>query len=620
MRPLTRRAFALVAAAAAAAAFAGPILKLWDPDAFHHLAMGRHVVRHGLGAGEPFLYPFLGAAAGPVPYWLGSVAIYGWEVLAGEGGLQLLPATVAAALATVLLLDAAPRGGRHTAISLAAAAPPLVLAILGFRYRAVPRPEIFATLLAALVLWAVRRFEDGRPRLLYAFPAMALLWTNLHPSVVAGLAIVTAALGSAALRLARARIARDADASRRLGRDALVLGAVAAAGTLAAFVNPSPASPLAEAARFAFAHYLPGRPGGSEVWASYERSVLRSVPEMQPIAPHFWVEPFGLLLLLTAAVLLVRWRAARLREVVTVAMFAALTFGAARFAVLLAVVCAPIAARSLGEILAALPERIGRLRARAAGALACAAAAVVALPLAAAEPTFCAGGGLRPGAYPVRGVDYLEKLGFRGRLFNTFQFGGYLEWRGVGPPYQDGRGMILPGEERAAMAGPLDRHAFLALDRKYRFDALLLAYPDESPASTARLQSMFGEADWAADRTTWSLVAFDDGGLLYLRRDGAYADRAAADEYVNAMPANAAFSPRPERIPALLAEFRRSAREAPRCALCRYYEGVAALSMGLAGEAREALAAISDPGCAAHPLPVDDLRTQVQAALQTGGR
>jgi hypothetical protein len=252
--------------------------------------------------------------------------------------------------------------------------------------------------------------------------------------------------------------------------------------------------------------------------------------------------------------------------------------------------------------------------------MACAAAAVAALPLAAAEPTFCPGAGLRPGAYPVRGVDYLEKLGFKGRLFNTFQFGGYLEWRGVGPPYQDGRGMILPGEERAAMAGPLDRHAFLALDRKYRFDALLLAYPDESPASSARLQSMLGDGDWAADRATWSLVAFDDGGLLYLRRDGAHADRAAADEYVDAMPANAAFSPRPDRIPALAAEFRRSVRESPGCALCRYYDGLAALSLGRAGEAREALAAIPDPACAAHPLPLDDLRTQVQAALEAGGR
>jgi hypothetical protein len=620
MRPLSRRALAAVAAAAAAAAFAGPILQLWDPDAFHHLAMGRHVVRHGLGPGEPFLHPFLGAPAGPVPYWLGSVAIYGWEALAGEGSLQLLPAIVAAALAVVLLLDAAPRGGPHTALSLAAAAPPLVLAILGFRYRAVPRPEIFATLLAALTLWAVRRFEDGRPRLLYAFPALALLWTNLHPSVIAGLAIVAAALGSSAVGMARARIRGDREAARRLGRDVLALGAVAAAGTLAGLLNPSPASPLAVALRFAFAHYLPGRPGGSEVWASYEQSVLKGVPEMQPIAPHFWVEPFGLLLLLTAAALLVRWRSARLREVVTVAMFAALTFGAARFAVLLAVACAPIAARHLGELLAALPERWGRLRARAAGVVACAAAALAALPLAVAEPTFCAGRGLRPGAYPVRGVDYLEKLGFGGRLFNTFQFGGYLEWREVGPPYQDGRGMIPPGEERAAMAGPIDRHAFQALDRQYRFDALLLAYPDESPAASARLQAMLGAGDWAADRSTWSLVAFDDGGLLYLRRDGAYAARAAADEYLDAMPANAAFNPRPDRIPALAAEFRRSVRESPGCALCRYYAGLAALSLGRAAEAREALAAIPDPACAAHPLPLGELETQVQAALAAGGR
>ena len=73
--------------------------------------------------------------------------------------------------------------------------------------------------------------------------------------------------------------------------------------------------------------------------------MLESIAEMQPIRAHFWVEPFGILLVLTAVTFLLRGRAARIREVVTVALFTALAVGAARFAVLLAIVCAPIAAR-----------------------------------------------------------------------------------------------------------------------------------------------------------------------------------------------------------------------------------------------------------------------------------
>ena len=621
MRPVSKRALIATAVLAGAAAFCAAILKTWDPDLFHHLAMGRHLATRGLSTGEPFLYPFAGVPGGPVPYWLGSLAIYGWEAATGMAGLTYLPSAVAAALAAVLLLDASPRASQHTPLSLAAAALPLVLAILGFRYRAVGRPELFAAVLVAVALWAVRRFEDGRRGLLFAFPAVALVWTNLHPSVVAGLAIVAALVASTAASYLRARVAGDLESSRRAGRAVLAAGGVLVASTFAALASPSPAAPLSTALRFAAAHYLPhsGAPGGGGD-VRYDQLVLESIAEMQPIRAHFWVEPFGILLVLTAVTFLLRGRAARIREVVTVALFTALAVGAARFAVLLAIVCAPIAARNLAELVAALPEQAGRVRARFVGAAACVIAAVAALPISATEPGLCWGTGLRPGAYPVRGVDYLEQIGFKGRLFNTFQFGGYLSWRAIGPPYQDGRGMIRPGEERAAMRGPLDRHAFRALDREYRFDALLLAYPDEKPTSTSLFQATFGDSDWNADRAVWSLVAFDDGGLLYLRRDGAYAELAARDEYREAKPANIGFAPRPEQIPPLLVEFRRSVREAPDCALCRYYHGVAALSMGYGSEALTTLAAIPDADCVSHPLPIALARAEAERVSTAAGR
>ena len=618
MRPVSGRTLALAALAAAVAAFAASVLKVFDPDLFHHLALGRHLSRHGLDPGEPFLFPFQGTPAGPAPYWLGSLAIHGWHALFGDAGLPFLPALVGAALAAVLLLDSAPRTGRHTRLSLAATALPLVLAVLGFRYRAAGRPELFATLLAALTLWAVRRLEDGRPRLLWAFPALALLWTNLHPSVVVGIAVVLALPVAGAFRLGFEKVARRPPADPGLGRRVALSVAIAAAGVVAAAATPSPENPILLAFRFLAAGSGFGAlaPAPSQASGSAQ-AILRVIPEMQPIRPHFWVEPFGILLVLTALLLLARWRTARLREVLTVAVFALLAAGAARFAVLLAVACAPIAARHMGELLQQLPERVRSVPARTAGAAACLLAALAAAPIGAMEPMLCPGVGFRPGAYPVRGADYLRDLGFRGRLFNTFQFGGYLSWRELGPPYQDGRGLLHAGEEAAAMWGPLDRRAFALLDAKYRFDALLLAYPDEQPASSAAFQSRFGASDWAADRSTWALVAFDDGGLLYLRRDGAYAEQAARDEYRHALPANATFSPHQDQLLPLLQEFRRSVQESPACALCRYYHAVAAISVGLRDEARASLSAIEDPGCTAHVLPLEEARAE---AGRAGGR
>jgi len=49
-------------------------------------------------------------------------------------------------------------------------------------------------------------------------------------------------------------------------------------------------------------------------------------------------------------------------------------------------------------------------------------------------------------------------------------------------------------------------------------------------------------------------------------------------------------------------------REAPQCVLCRYYEGIAALSLGLGEEARAALAGIPQPGCFIRPLALDEAR------------
>jgi hypothetical protein len=613
-RPLSKRSLLAFLAVAALGAFAGSLLRPWDPDAFHHLALGRHILSNGFFTGEPFLFPLLGQPSGVPPYWLGSVAIYSWERLAGVVGLAFLPALVAAVLAVVLVLDSAPRGGRHTWVSLAAAAPPVVLALLEVRYRAGARPEIFGTLLTAIVLHALRRGEEGDWRLLVAVPALALLWSNLHPSVAAGLGFVAVAVAVAAARLVVARSRAVPGSPSQLAREAGILLVVLVAATAATFANPSPSGSISRALRFAAAHFLPRSLGAATAGAGYETSVLAFIPEMGPASWHLLAEPAGILLLVTSAALLVRWRSAPAREALTVALAAWLTLGAARFAVLLAVVCAPIAARALGELAAALPERIGRVPARAAAACACALGAVAALPLALAEPMLCAGTELRPGAFPVLAADYLERLGFRGRLFNTFELGGYLSWRRVGPPYQDGRGALRPGEERAALAGTYDRASFAALDARYRFDALLLAYPMETAEAYARCADAFGATDWMADRSGWSLVAFDDGGLLYLRRDGAYAREAARDEYRVALPANANFAPSPEQVPLLLAEYRRAVREAPGCTICRYYLGVAALSLGLPEEARASVEAVPARACLARALPFDALRSAIDRA------
>jgi hypothetical protein len=567
--PAGRRRLLLLALAAAAVAFAATLVEIDDPDGFHHLALGREIAQHGLRSAEPFLYPLQGAATLPAPYWLGSLGIYGWVALLGEGALAFLPALLAAAVAAVLFLDAMPRSRAPALHDLAAAALPVALAVETFRYRAAARPETFAALFLALTLWALRRLEDGRPRLLLAFPALALLWGNVHPSTLAGIVpiAVLAAVGAASLALSRAlrRPLPFAPASRQVG----VAAAVAGAGLAASLVNPSPSSPVLGALRFALSALRLG--GSGEAGAGADAAlatVTQLAAEMQGAGSLLWTSPAGALIALAALSFALRWRAPRPREIATVALFAWLPFGAVRFALLFAVVAAPIAARNLGEAILALPERLAGIPLRRAAAAAVLVLAAATAPLGAQAPHIRFGTGLVPGAFPVRGADYLAAIPFGGRIFNSFQQGGYLEWRRAAYPFQDGRGLLPPGEAEAAMMGPANPASFAALDGKYRFDAVLIDVPAMSPGFAQALGASGRTDDWVLDRRTWSLVAFDDGGLLYLRRDGRYGALARRDEYRVAVPASPSALPVAD-LDGAIAEYRRSLLEVPSCLRCR---------------------------------------------------
>lgn len=624
--PLPRRALVAALALSAVAAAAGTLIRSDDPDLFHHLALGREIVRSGLFHDERLVFPTLGQPAGVAPYWLGSVVLYLWHALFGDAGLSFLPAAFGALLCALLLVDATPRSSRHSALTLAAATLPVALALEVFRYRAVPRPELFGALLLAWTMWAIRRFEEGRQLPLLLFPAVAALWTNLHPSTAVALGPLALLVASLAARAARARWRRTVPAAasgaatgapvpeeggppghvlearapvleeipgtaaapgERSFAPAALAGAILLAGTLATALRPGFESTVTVALRFVLAAFGAGGGPGGPVDPGL-RSVARSVLEMQGGGAALWTTPAGALIVLAGLSFLLAWRAARPRELLTVAAFAVLPFAAVRLALFFAVVAAPIAARNLGAALSRLPPRLGRVPAQAGAAALCAAAALASLPLGDQAAHIRFGAGIAWEAFPVRAADYLAAAGFRGRLFDTFHLGGYLEWRGVGPPYQDGRGSAPPEDQPGATTGPLDRAAFAPLDAKYRFDALVLAYPSVDPAYA----QLVGPAAFSPDPARWALVAYDDGGLLYLRRDGRYADLAARDEFRYASPANAfLLQTPPAALPAVLADLRRSVVEAPRCIVCRYLEAEVALACGLPAEAASAAAA-----------------------------
>ncbi len=582
-----RRGVALLAAVLATAAFLATLNQLRDWDMFHHLAYGRDILRRGGFAREdPFLFPWAGVPSGPQPSWLGSVAIYlSWRLL-GDPGPLVLASSVAAALFVLLLRDGLE--GDETLVGLAAALAPLGLALAVYRGRAVPRPEMFANLLLAGTLYALRRYVSGRKMLLLFFPLAAALWANVHQSVLAGIAVVGIFVAVNGVLLLGGRVGRRLAEVSDIRSLAMPLVLAAAGVALAGLASPTGFEPFLSPLRYVAIWAGQGAsvsPGESVPAAGEGAGLMKAVvTELQPMDLG-WLDPFTWLVALAAASFLAVGVAGRRldpRELVTAAAFAVLATRAVRFGAMAAIVLAPVVARNLRAGLGRASGRAARVLGWSAPMV---AAVVVAVPwwwtLARSSLHFGTGPARQ---LPVRAGEYLRSAGGAGRPYNTFHFGGYLEWLLDQKVYQDGRGWLRPDEARAAMLGPVSRETFEPVDARYRFDALVVEYPELEPETAAMLAATQPEEDWLADRRRWALVAFDDGGTLYLRRDGALAHLAARDEFRFARPAVPP-GVGTRDLAATRADFERSVRVTPGCALCRNALGYLYLREGRVGEA-----------------------------------
>lgn len=586
---MDRRRPLLTLLAAAAGLLAG-LAGIREFDAFHHLAMGRHLAAHGLSGPEPFLYPLGGQPALPPPHWLGALAFHAAEALGGLAGAVLLSG-LAAAAAVAVLGDDALRGERSRLVrtreavvtlpdqaglapagwgAALAALLPVALAAGAWRLRAVVRPEVLGLLCFALTLHLLRH---GGARRQWAIPALALLWACLHPSVAFGLAAVALAFLDALRDVVMApRDAAGGPTRARARRLGLVLPASAALAALA------PGGGLGLALGFGRA-WMAGGPSDTGFEVARDR-----VLELQAPGPELLLAPPGLLLLLLPLGAWLARRRPRLGEGLLLLGLALASARSIRFVPWFAVAAAPILGRDLATA----------VRRRAAGGRALAAGAGVALATALAWGALWLPPGLSLGAawdlYPVRAAAVLAEAwpaAPGARLWNALDTGGYLEWRLPGVPvYQDGRLAWPPGEAEAALAGPAERTTFARLDARWRFDALVTDWP-EVEAAPGVGQGL----DPAADRSRYALVAFDDGGLLYARRDGRLAGLLPR-EYREAVPAAVVPPARlldPARREALVREYRRAVAEAPGCATCRAGLWLALAAGGDAAGAEAAL-------------------------------
>lgn len=173
----------LLGASAVVYAFLAGLHTMQDFDLGWQLATGRWVVQHHrlfstdvfsyTAAGQPWMYPALSG-----------VIFYLTFLAGGYGLLSWMGAAASAGTVTLLL-----RRNRLAVAALATMATPLLA------NRTQPRAEMFTTILFAAFLAMLWRQHRGERVRLWVLPVLMVLWVNLHPGFVAGLALCAGYVG-----------------------------------------------------------------------------------------------------------------------------------------------------------------------------------------------------------------------------------------------------------------------------------------------------------------------------------------------------------------------------------------------------------------------------------------
>jgi len=501
--------------------------KVADTDAWMHLALGRTEWLHRSASfHEPYSYPSFGKSYYNYS-WLFSLAYYLAYRALDLYGVILLKAGTALAVFYVLLKDSL-RPYRNYAVSIAV----LMVIVIMVRPRFVERPDMFLMFFLAFCIFSLNAYVYDNRKYLYGLPLTHLIWANSHTSaslmVVPFLAFIAGGLfhrwGNR-----RGFSFKPVPSKSQLATITVVF-LVSLAATL---ITPS-----------LFMHS-----GNIGQFTAGPRLVLEqswSTANIGELGRPVW--PFNKWPFIMPGIILLSFIVNRRRlsviHLLLMIPFIILPFTAKRFIFLLGVVSAPVIARNFSSLLDSLSQRAWSAGRLAAAGVALCVIVFTALSIGQAGPfadrkqTF--GFGINDASVPEGALRYMDRMGISGRMFNLFDWGGYVNWRDypMRSVFIDARAALPPEfREKADVDYAVQNPAVLdALQKRYGFETLLLPYPLLSKSSL--LSDSFSDQDILVSSTDWKLVYWDDLALVYVRKGGAYDRGVADDAYRFVRPAN----------------------------------------------------------------------------------
>jgi hypothetical protein len=191
-----------------------------DPDLWGHLRFGLDLlVTRAIPISDR--YSFTSDRAWVNHEWLSELLMGVAYSYGGVWGLNLLKLAALASLiiivGAVLRQERAPAGIRNLLLGLTLFATYTRMQVI--------RPQIFAVVMFAFLLYVLRQVDRGTRRAIWLVPVCFIFWVNLHGSWIVGLAVTSVWLAAALCE-------------RRSDRGTAMLLAAGAATMAATFVNP----------------------------------------------------------------------------------------------------------------------------------------------------------------------------------------------------------------------------------------------------------------------------------------------------------------------------------------------------------------------------------------------
>lgn len=406
---LPRIEYILLAAVFWGIVASGPKILNFDGDLPRHLLVGNLTLQtQHVSLTDVFSFRTVGFPS--IPHeWLSQIIFALAYNSFGLNGVVLLTGLIAILVWGIIYYDATKRSNNIFVTLLIT-----VAAIGAAQIHLLPRPHLFTYLFTAIWIVLLERIENGDTRAGRLLPFTMLLWVNLHGMFVIGIIIWGIYLTGDFL---------DHSSKMWFGSEkAKALIIAGALSLLATFLSPS----------------------GSEIWESIvslgsNTYITARIPELQSAnfhLPETWPFVFMIVLVIIGfarTINKISWA-----HLLTIVAFAAIALYASRMIPLFAIVSSPILAKALADWirqeypesrLSIIEKNIARINASSNGLIWIPALVIVVAMFLQTGKTIdpqYRGNVFDSSFFPVEATIWLQSHPQRGRVFNEFDWGGFL--------------------------------------------------------------------------------------------------------------------------------------------------------------------------------------------------